>query len=133
MIKKASKGIELIAALSVAFAAPALATDYFSQSYYSPTTGRVGYHMVVSLHYPLSNAPEGCQPLLNGFETQGTVPPGLTAPVFVPYGQNVGNFEGTPRQPGDWDMTVTLKDVQCSNSGQHFGDRAVSIHFHIDP
>lgn len=113
--------------------ANAAQAEYFSQSYYSPTSGRVGYHMVASLHSPMTDRPKGCVPEVNGFDTQGTLPPGLAAPVFVPYAENVGKIEGTPRQPGDWDITVTLKSIKCTNTGEQFGDRPVNIHLHIDP
>jgi len=58
------------------------------------------------------------------------LPPGLAPPTL----ENNFIIAGTPTEPGDWDVTLALRDYYCgvSSTGQHYGDRDVHIHFHID-
>jgi hypothetical protein len=117
-----------VAGLSLFVAAqPAVAADYFSHIWLDGQLGRVGYHMTASLQVPRSDEPPGCSVSLTSWELRGDLPPGLTA-IF-----SDAKFEGTPRQPGIWNVPVTLRGVGCSNTGQTYGDREINLHFNIDP
>lgn len=86
----------------------------FSHIYWSPTTGRVGYHMVSTMHvndgdYPLSKP---CTLHVDTLFTRGDLPPGLTGPRRNPGGGWTLAFEGTPRVPGQWLVSVQLA-LEC--------------------
>lgn len=113
----------------------------FSGLYFTPTNGRVGYHMVSNNYFPVSPCREdehiSVDADVGGITVKGQVPPGLAAPDV-----SVGRFgfEGTPRQAGDWEVEVTLHDLYCNGSrgprfhnGRTWGDRTTMVHFHIDP
>src|SRR5258706_8037161 len=80
--------------------------------YYSPTDGRVGYHLVSNNLF--RETPSDCKPgPLSDLTATGTAPPGITvAGESRPDGTRSPNFEGTPRQAGDWDVTVTMYGVR---------------------
>lgn len=95
---------------------------------FSPTNGKVGFHMVAGSHV----AQSPCQPggnLVGSFTVTGALPPGLNPPdTTVPrFG-----FDGTPGQPGDWDVVVVAHNVGCTG-GAIYGDLTAYVHFHIDP
>jgi hypothetical protein len=114
-------------------AAPTAAQDNLFQNHYEPTTGRVGYHMVSQPHP--DRMPPGCSPVVNGVTLEaGTLPPGLAGPTYsVAMGLPAGVIEGTPRQPGDWQVVIVLHNVTCGVGGTPYGDRRVNVNFHIDP
>jgi len=103
----------------------------FSQGFFEPTMGRVGYHMVSEMKWHASDEPTPrCVPTSSGNEdVNGTPPPGLA------YDQSNLEFEGTPRQAGDWSVRVTTHGMHCGMGPdqQNYGDRTITINFHIDP
>lgn len=111
----------------------------FSGGSFTPTSGRVGYHMVSAFEFQA----RPCRPdehiHVTDVTVKGTVPPGLTSPGLAGQGGNgTPNFEGTPRQAGDWQVYATLHDLSCSAvygaAGPiDYGDVGIPINFHIDP
>lgn len=66
----------------------------------------------------------------------GPVPPGLTSPGSA--GNRTLFFDGTPRQPGDWHVVVTMHKLECSVVAGvvgpvDYGDITIPVDFHIDP
>jgi hypothetical protein len=109
-------------------AVPAVAGDYFAHGYLEGGVGRVGYHMTAGLHFSWADVPRGCEAYhFDSWEFQGNLPPGLTASATKP------EIEGTPRQPGIWNVPVILRRVTCDNTGETYGDRQINFHFNIDP
>jgi len=116
------------AALTLALAAcdgPSAPVARGSSLHYTQTVGRVGYHFVshqqTSGHDPMNL----CEGFSEGAKiTSGIVPPGLRMDIR-------GTFEGTPRQPGEWDVEVTLYGWYCTNSNVPPIDVAVPVHFYI--
>jgi hypothetical protein len=102
---------------------------------FSNTNGRVGYHMFAKLSMYDWDLPTGnwdtCDPATGQpWTTVGTIPPGL---ALVSTGEH--GFDGTPRQPGDWTVDVTIGRVACMQGPDHadYGPKTVEVHFHIDP
>lgn len=97
---------------------------------FSPTTGKVGFHMA-AYNY-IAQTP--CQHTgVRSFAVTGALPPGLTPPDV---GAGRLGFEGTPGQPGDWDAVVVAHGVACFDGGVEgafIGDLTTRVHFHIDP
>ncbi len=114
--------------------APAQA-EWFSRGFYKPVNGRVGYHMVSLLTWYTDDKPPACRggayEGLTGISTEGTLPPGLTGASGDALWGGPTSIEGTPRQPGDWRVTVILKEVSCGAT--YLGERRISVLFHIDP
>ncbi len=110
-----------------ASSAPAVAADYFNRIWVDGQIGRVGYHLTASLQVYPNDKPNGCRWQFDTWEFHGGLPPGLTANFFN------GSFEGTPRQPGEWNIPLVLHGVGCSDTGQTYGDRQLNLHFRIDP
>jgi hypothetical protein len=111
----------------------------FSGLYFSPTNGKVGYHMLSNNYFQQSPCAANEHATVGlaegGITTVGTIPPGLMAPD-ASQGRFV--FEGTPRQAGDWDVTVTEHYLTCSSvhgadGPKNYGDVTTTVHFHIDP
>jgi hypothetical protein len=110
----------------------------FAGLYFSPTSGKVGYHMVsknlVSQDPCSGNFSIGDYGSRGpGFSVEGLVPPGLTAPDAA---KKQFAFEGTPRQAGDWDVKVTMRYIHCGYGGgakDTDPDLSTDVHFHIDP
>jgi hypothetical protein len=113
-------------------APPAPATGTFNNLTIVDTNGRVGYHMSTGLHVDDFDTPTGrvasCSPSAWGVTTSDTIPPGLAL---------TGNdFEGTPREPGDWYVTVSIAEIGCKQgaaANTNYGPKTVHAHFHIDP
>lgn len=124
----------------------------FSRIVYMPTEGRVGYHMVSKPRYYYDDLPTPtCSPTTQfpDITVKGEVPPGVNAPTdsqrelsdLEKLTQEIQgraksftfNFEGTPEQPGDWDVRVTLYGLHCKDDdSKNYGDRSFSVHFHIE-
>ena len=106
--------------------------DNFIDFHFSPTNGKVGYHMAASSHF--TRRPAACGPTAlantSGYTVSGAVPPGLSAPDI-----STGNygFEGTPREPGDWTVRVTVHDLTCQGAAKNYGDMTAVVNFHIEP
>jgi hypothetical protein len=106
--------------------------EWFSRGLFTQTDGRVGYHMYSQGVYYDSDVPPECgHNAENSYElaaaVEGALPPGLT------YDDGKAAFEGTPRQPGDWTVTVVSSHIHCRGSDIDFGDRRRLVHFHINP
>ena len=113
---------------AVAQRSPPRVTTFGGLSF-SPTNGKVGYHLVALSHIAQSPCPPGGN-LVGSFTVTGELPPGMNPPdTAVPR----FSFEGTPGQPGDWDVVVTAHDVGCSGNLVTYGNLTASVHFHIDP
>jgi hypothetical protein len=109
-------------------------TGTFNHGVFSPTTGRVGYHMPANFGFYDWDEPTGnnstCDPGVADMSATGTIPPGLTLLTSGTHG-----FDGTPRQPGDWTVRVTIGRVACKQGPDQtvYGPRTIDVHFHIDP
>jgi hypothetical protein len=120
-------------------ASAATAAGTFNHGVFSPTSGRVGYHMPPNFGFYDWDEPTGdnsaCHPGVAGMTAAGTLPPGLALVTNDVTGHAVHGFEGTPRQPGDWNVTVTIQHVACMQGPDQtdYGPRTVEVHFHIDP
>lgn len=108
--------------------------EFFTGAFYTPTDGRVGYHLVSKVRFPSAGKPGGkdavCAPIgLTGWEFEGTLPPGVVRPL------DQTHFEGTPRQPGTWQVQVIWQGVHCTEGpDQHdYGDRKINVIFNISP
>jgi hypothetical protein len=116
-------------------APPAPATGTFNHIVFNSTNGRVGYHMFASFGVYDWDEPTGvnatCHPAVGNLSVAGTLPPGLTLQTAA---QAYG-FDGTPRQPGDWTVNVTIDRIACKAGPDQtvYGPRNVAVHFHIDP
>jgi len=115
------------------------ATKSFAGLYFSPTSGKVGYHMVSNNFISQSPcaADEGYSAGSGGsrggpVSVEGIVPPGLMPPDAL---QGRYGFDGTPRQAGDWDVKVTYRYLHCGSKvvGEDAPDLTTTVHFHIDP
>ncbi len=105
---------------------------HFQRLYYTPTTGKAGYHIVSKVQAALDDMPGGqaCGPFSTSGDVSvdGTLPPGIERPAQKTY------FEGTPQEPGDWEVTVHYPGVHCTQGSDtaNYGDRDIKVHFHID-
>jgi hypothetical protein len=100
---------------------------YFNRAWVDGQIGRVGYHMTARLQIMKGDEPPGCSPSLDSWAIQGDLPPGIIANF------SNGSFEGTPRQPGEWNIPLVLRGIRCSNARETYGDRQTNLHFRIDP
>ena len=119
---------------SAATAAPAPAS--FVGAYFHPTNGRVGYHMTSRYDFQATPCRPDEHPHLADITLKGTLPPGVTAPGSA--GNGTPNFEGTPRQAGDWEVYVTMMDLTCTATfgvagPVDYGNLTIAVGFHIDP
>jgi hypothetical protein len=118
----------------------ALAAGTFTRMTFANTNGRVGYHMFANFGVYSSDEPTGdnatCVPAVGDTTTRGTIPAGLVLLANdLPNNSGVEGFDGTPRQPGDWTVSVVINHVKC-NAGpdqRDYGPKTVTVHFHIDP
>lgn len=113
------------------------ARAYFNRLHYSPTEGRVGYHMVSQLFIDdWPGAREDCDIVVDSIHVSGDLPPGMVGPHEKdPANVNAGftnNIEGTPRLPGTWVVTVTYFGIGCRGRGSN-GDRAIPVTITISP
>ncbi len=115
-------------------AAEAAQTNWYSRGFYTPVNGRVGYHMVSILTWYTDDVPPACRGGRHEptrVSAEGTLPPGLAgASADALWGGPI-NIEGTPRQPGDWRVTVVITGLSCGAIS--IGERRVNVLFHIDP
>jgi hypothetical protein len=116
----------------IAGAMPAAAADWFQYGAFVPLNGRVGYHMFSKQVFYDHDVPPECghnaeNSYMLAAAVEGDMPPGLT------YDEHQAAFEGTPKQPGDWSLTVVYSHMRCRGSEIDFGDRRIPVHFHIDP
>ena len=105
----------------------------FSSFSFSPTSGRVGYHLVSKLNEPPNDRPvpgAACAVQPSEMTTSEDLPPGLSTTRT----QTFYTIEGTPTQAGDWSIQVTFHDVKCSvgSDRRNYGDRTFPVNFHID-
>lgn len=111
--------------------AAAADAEWFSRISFDNTTGKVGYHMTVPNGGYNDDVPPECNHKISNVyassTVEGDIPPGLT------WSGDHALFEGTPRQPGDWDLTVVMHGIHCKGSDINFGDHRIPVHFHIDP
>ena len=113
-------------------AAPAGSPNWFRYGSFPMTEGRVGYHMTSHNAFYDNDVPPECgHNAQNSYmleaAVEGDLPPGLS------YSPHEAQFEGTPRQPGDWDVTVVYSHMRCRGSELDFGNRRIPVHFHINP
>lgn len=112
--------------------APAGSPNWFRHGFFQVTDGRVGYHMTSHNGFYDSDVPPECDhnaqnSYMLDAAVEGDLPPGLS------YSPHEAQFEGTPRQPGDWDVTVVYSHMRCRGSDLDFGDRRIPVHFHVNP
>jgi hypothetical protein len=119
------------AAVAMFVVAGPAAAQWFSRISFDNTNGRVGYHMTVPNGGYNDDVPPECNHkianLYAASTVEGAIPPGLT------FDSNRAAFEGTPKQPGDWDLTVVMHHIHCQGSDVDFGEHRIPVHFHIDP
>ena len=120
-----------------AFARSASVREPFTQIFFAPTDGRVGYHLVTQFSLPSDDAPTGntgrpssgsCQAGWDYTSHSGDLPPGIEQHL-----EGAILFKGTPRQPGQWKVTVNLV-VGCRGGPDvtHY-ERKVPVTFNIEP
>jgi hypothetical protein len=123
-------GTGLCGLAMIASSCPA-AAQWFSRISFDNTDGRVGYHMTVPNGGYNDDVPPQCNHKIANVRAASTVegdlPPGLT------FNTDRAAFEGTPKQPGDWDLTVVMHNIHCQGSDIDFGEHRIPVHFHIDP
>lgn len=108
----------------------------FSHMFLEPTRGRVGYHMHIIVNGNYDDVPTGdwntCSPTAGAMTYSGELPIGLkkVGGAGVLYG-----FEGTPRQAGDWRITVNIAYFRCTKGPDlnRYGPRTINAVIHIDP
>lgn len=115
-----------LAACEMPAAGPRVGGQPGASLHYERTGGRVGYHMVSHPMVYDSDPGYYCasKTILYAAITQGAAPPGLRM-------NELGSFEGTPRQPGEWDIKVTLYGWTCD--GGPPSDWTIPVHFFITP
>ena len=86
---------------------------------YLPPYGKVGHHYSLG---PKATCGETwyCDP---PEIVRGTLPPGLSI-------DNFGTIEGTPRQPGQWSVTIRFSGLKCR--GQSYPDQDVRLNLTIE-
>jgi hypothetical protein len=89
---------------------------YLPISYYD-TSGQVGYHMVASPRARCGATWNWDTVTLIG----GSLPPGLYL--------RGSKIEGTPTQPGNWQVTLEFTGLECR--GKTYPDQDVSVNFTI--
>ena len=94
----------------------------------NPRRGEWGTTLVATNKYLPSEAPDAnCKLHISAVKIDGKLPPGITA-------RNGGlTFEGTPRQPGEWNVRATLTGLTCIGQYDSYGDRVVDVTFKITP
>jgi hypothetical protein len=103
---------------------------YFRHLFYTPTDGKAGYHLISQLKAYYSDLPggSGC-----GLFYESSASVDGTLPAGIEWSAQKASFEGTPQEPGDWEVTVHLADVHCGQGDTaDYGNRDLSVHFHID-
>jgi hypothetical protein len=142
----------LFTALAFLAATAAARADFFVGGYYTPVTGKVGQELISDANYSIDDMPPSCVVTWKDISVAGDLPPGLSPPgtnvTLVASVKDERNgipisaaempeiaasaFSGTPRQAGDWPVTVTIHDMACSGK-QSYGDRTIKVNFHIAP
>lgn len=144
-------GACLVFAALALLAAPLAAADFFRGGYYTPSSGKVGLALVSDASFDVGDMPPGCVVQWKNISVAGNLPPGISPPGAdmtlvapakdengIPYDKAevpdiaASAFFGTPRQAGDWPVTVTFHSLSCSG-GQDYGDRVIKLSFHISP
>jgi hypothetical protein len=91
----------------------------------SPTRARFGEH--VSIVPEMTDLPAGCTWGAASVSVEGLLPPGLR---LTP---NSFKIEGTPRRPGTWTFTYSLRGLTCAGSSTSYGDRSANVTFTVLP
>lgn len=120
-------------------ASAAVAPAGFAGGSFTPANGRIGYHMISQFGFQVEPCTSDQHVHVTDITVTGTLPPGLTPAGLAAHGGNgTPNFEGTPRQAGDWQVVATLHDLSCSSvygagGSVDYGDFVIPVMFHIDP
>ena len=106
----------------------------FANPYFTPTNGRVGYHMVSNNAFAQAPCVSGEKSHAEDFTFTGALPPGIE------FDRSTVAFSGTPRQAGDWGIMIMWKHMSCIpvtsfgvNGPVNYGDLGGRVTFHIDP
>lgn len=122
-----------------AFAVSASVREPFTEIFFSPTDGRVGYRLgsgfkIYDRDVPQGNTGEAvtgtCDVHWDYVSHVGDLPPGIEVHIGAgtPY-----LFAGTPRQPGTWAIIANLR-VECHGGpDQKLYERKVRVTFNIEP
>lgn len=114
---------------------PARSAVPFSSVIIQNTRGRVGYHMNSMVGIYQDDEPtSACSGHVgaHGMSYTGELPPGLKQ---VGGAGELFGFAGTPRQAGDWRVTITVSYFWCKvgPDTKRYGPRTIDASFHIDP
>ena len=113
----------------------------FTETFFSPTDGRVGYRIGTGIEIKYSDVPSGntggpisgsCQGRFTFNSHTGTLPPGIEAsPTSADGVRDI--FYGTPRQPGRWTITANILIWCTAGPDQTVYQRQVPVTFNIEP
>ena len=128
--------VSLLAGCMEAAAAPQVPfSNLYCGSSQGPCSGRVGYHTTLFVTDSLQDEPgQPChwktETYYDDTVSQLRLPPGITVDA-----DNSLQWEGTPRQAGDWYFVLKLDHVHCTEGPdqQDYGSRTVQVTIHIDP
>jgi hypothetical protein len=97
------------------------------QIYYTSTAGKVGHHLSETV---LGVCRDACGDqqrwAYSAKHVGGTLPPGLK------FFEGDGRIEGTPQQPGNWQIQVRFSDLECGDTESRIPNRTVNVPFRIE-
>ena len=102
--------------------------DYFLHGQYTPTEGKVGQYLLSDAAFGVDDVPDSCVPVWRAVNVSGALPPGMD--VSNSFSTAIA---GTPTRSGDWQATITIRDLGCTMGKTPRADRTIKVTFHIAP